>query len=328
MRYFAHIILLFTLLGVPIYADAAPLEICNETSYVMQFSIATRYSASTQSEGWDYVFPSSCIKSGEDIPTNAFTYIYARSDIRAYIGDGIVISGNEPFCMASPNEKFKIKGRENCRARGYDEIDFALAAGAVSFSEPSNYGEKRSLMAARQRLLDVLGYAPGPIDGYGGRRTRSATQSYLRTNKLSRNIEEAELIRRLHTSAIKTRNSRGLTLCNKIDNPIWAATGEPYGNGYRSAGWLHIEQNKCVRVIRAPLLERYYYIYAEAVTQNETPLIADAQVKKWGGDFALCTKPTRFVIDEQDNCTERGLDQHSFIRIDTGNQRGWTHNLK
>lgn len=330
MRYF-YLIAVFILgvLGVSANrADAAILEVCNETSYVMQFGIAARYSASTQSQGWEYALPGTCTKINDDAPPDSLTYIYARPDIRSYAGDGIVISGNEPFCIASPYKAFRIKGTENCQGQGYDEVDFAFVTGKVIFSESENYDHKRSLVAARQRLLDVLEYTPGPVDGYGGRRTRSATISYRRAHNLSSNITDDELIRHLHQSAVKSYKKRGLTLCNKTKNAVWSTTGEPYNNSYRSSGWLYIAKGECTKAISTPLTKRYYYVYAEAVADNATPILIDSKPKIWSGDFGLCTKPTRFVIDNQENCEARGFNHHRFIRIDTGNRHDWTYNLK
>jgi uncharacterized membrane protein len=41
----------------------------------------------------------------------------------------------------------------------------------------------------------------------------------------------------------------------------------------------------------------------------------------------MCTKSTRFVINNREDCQARGLDTAKFRRIDTGTARKWRVNL-
>jgi len=51
-------------------------------------------------------------------------------------------------------------------------------------SRPPQPAEDRAMVVEAQRLLTALGYAPGPIDGIAGRRTRAAVRAFQAANGL------------------------------------------------------------------------------------------------------------------------------------------------
>ena len=91
-----------------------------------------------------------------------------------------------------------------------------------------------------------------------------------------------------------------------------------------------IQNNKKPEIIKdaqikfnKSLLDRYYFVYAEAVDINGKPLLQAGKPLIWGGTFNLCTKPTRFTIDGRNECAEKGFDKTGFMKIDTGKEQKW-----
>ncbi|CAI8231221.1 MAG: Uncharacterised protein [Alphaproteobacteria bacterium] len=266
------------------------------------------------------------------MPDDAQAYVYAKSD-EAHAGEGLVFDGGEGFCVAAENRKFSIEGRRDCRRRGLIEADFAVVAGnsgrrLVEFTEKSNYGRRRARMAGLQRLLSDLQYEVGPIDGFGGERTREAEAAYKLRYGVKGNPKGEALLGKLIETVQNEAGERGLTLCNRTAHLIWAATAQLKNDRFQSRGWRRVPVDECTQVINESLSDRYYFYYAEAVGDDGRLVREAGRAKSWSGARALCTKPTRFAIDGEENCLARGFDRHDFIRIDTGAARRWTINLE
>ncbi|MCH1568946.1 MAG: DUF1036 domain-containing protein [Alphaproteobacteria bacterium] len=310
----------------------ADMRLCNETSYVLQVAASAQQGVASKTEGWVELLPGACALALTDMPDDAQAYVYAKSD-ESHAGEGLVFDGSERFCVASENRDFSIEGRRDCRRRGLIEADFAIVAGAsgrrlVNFTEKSDFGRRRARTAGTQRLLSDLQYDIGPIDGFGGQRTREAEAAYKLRYGVSGNPKGQALLKKLIQTVQSEAGERGLTLCNRTDFLIWAATAQLRNDRFQSRGWRRVAANECSQVLNESLSDRFYFYYAEAVNDDGRLVREAGRAKIWGGARELCTKPTRFAIEGEENCLARGYDTHGFKRIDTGAARRWTINLE
>jgi len=314
----------------------AKVRLCNETSHVLQVAAAYQQGVASKTEGWISVLPGECQNGLADLPDNAQVFTYAKSDA-AHAGEGLVFDGSERFCVGAdrPDDRagFTVEGRRDCRRRGYVEADFTPLASSsnrqtVTFTEKSDFGRRRALMAGIQRLLSDLQYDIGAVDGFGGARTRDAAAAYKLRYGIQNDPKGKALLAKLIKTVRDEASQRGLTLCNKTSHLVWAATGMLRADVFESRGWTRVPGTSCVQVFNQTLDDRYYFYYAEAMDEKGKSIVEAGRRKTWGGDQNLCTKPTRFVIRGDENCNQRGFDRHSFVQIDTGTARRWKVNLE
>ena len=324
---------LFALMAAAMFAPAkAAVRLCNETSYVLQASAAYQQGVASKTEGWINILPGDCEEALEDMPSDAQALVFAKSDA-AHAGQGLVFDGSERFCVGAENKSFTVEGRRECRRRGYGEADLTpVASGSarptVTFTEKNDYGRRRARTAGLQRMLSELRYDIGPVDGFGGERTREAEAAYKLRYGVNGNPKGRDLLNRLISTLRNEAKSRGLILCNKTEHLVWAATGQLSDDRFESRGWTRVPAAGCTQVINQNLDNRYYFFYAEAVTAQGDVVTEAGRRKIWGGEKPLCSKPTRFVIKGDENCVGRGFDRHLFEQIDTGSARRWTVNLE
>lgn len=316
---------------LPQRADAA-LRLCNETSYVLQAVAAYQQGVASKTEGWIIVLPGDCETALADLPDDAQAFVFAKSD-SAHAGGGLVFDGSERFCVGADLSRFTVEGRRDCRRRGYAEADLTPVAEGegrrtVTFTEKDDFGKRRARMAGTQRLLTDLQYEIGPIDGFGGERTREAEAAYKLRYSVKNNPTGRNLLKQLIRTVRVEASRRGLTLCNTSDHLVWAAIGLLNDDDFESRGWTRIPADSCRQAFNQPLEDRYYFYYAEAVDGDGRPLMQAGRRKAWGGDMQLCTKTTRFIIRGKNDCRTRGLDSRGFAQIDTGSARKWTVNLE
>ncbi len=308
------------------------IELCNETSYVIKVATALRIGAASQSKGWQKIIPGDCVPSKTLTNGKEQVFVYAQSD-DIYSGSVKRFEGNEQFCISFDSE-FDIDGRRDCRERGYVATDFTqidnrVKKPQVTFSDPLDFTPKRAKTAAAQRLLQELGYDIGQIDGLSGKRTINSLYDFQSKNghRKSTTISK-NLLNDLFDKVGVRSKARGLLLCNKTDDLIWAAIGRVQGDGFKTEGWLSIDPQECRRAIKEELTARYYFVYAEAVDSKGNPVIRAGRRQVWTGDFELCTKPTRFIIETRNDCAKRGLDKTGFMKIDTGAKTSWVKNFE
>ena len=266
----------------------------------------------------------------KNIPDGAGAFVHAVSHA-AHSADKLVFDGSERFCIGPRERRFTIEGRRECRKRGYVSANFApvdmdATRPTVTFTEDDNFG-RLAVMAGIQRLLGDIGYETGTIDGFGGVRTREAISAFKLRFQIRGNTSNAELLKKLLETADEQSEERGLILCNKTDYLVWAATGIVREDSFESRGWHRIDAKDCAQVINSNLDDKYYFYYAEAVTDTGRQAVRAGRPVLWQGDFTMCTKSTRFVINNREDCQARGLDTAKFRRIDTGTARKWRVNL-
>ena len=308
----------------------AKLRLCNETSYVLSVATAFQLGLASKTEGWQSVLPGACKTALENIPDGAGAFVHAVSH-PAHSADKLVFDGSERFCIGLRERRFTIEGRRECRKRGHVSANFApvemdATRPTVTFTEDDNFG-RLAVMAGIQRLLGDIGYETGTIDGFGGVRTREAISAFKLRYQIRGNPSNSDLLARLLDTAAEQSEERGLIMCNKTDYLVWAATGIVREDSFESRGWHRIDAKDCAQVINGNLDNKYYFYYAEAVTDTGRQAVRAGRPVLWQGDFAMCTKSTRFVINNREDCQARGLDAAKFRRIDTGTARKWRVNL-
>ena len=308
----------------------AKLRLCNETSYVLSVATAFQLGLASKTEGWQSVLPGACKTALKNIPDGAGAFVHAVSH-PAHSTDKLVFDGSERFCIGPRERRFTIEGRRECRKRGHVSANFApveidATRPTVTFTEDDNFG-RLAVMAGIQRLLGDIGYETGTIDGFGGVRTREAISAFKLRYQIRGNPSNSDLLARLLDTAAEQSEERGLIMCNKTDYLVWAATGTVREDSFESRGWHRIDAKDCAQVINGNLDDKYYFYYAEAVTDTGRQAVRAGRPVLWQGDFTMCTKSTRFVINNREDCQARGLDPAKFRRIDTGTARKWRVNL-
>ena len=323
-------------------SGAAAGDFCNETSYVLQMSVAHKSVAhksvtSRVVRGWYALLPGACFTPKEQTPKNSALFVHAYSDeAHSAPDDALVFDGDVLFC-ANPHEDFqftnKAQGGVFCHTKQASTavpLGFAPVAknGTVRFAEKQNFSRKRAIIAGVQRLLRDLGYDIGAIDGIGGGRTRAAINAYRGRENITSQIDNAALMRHLLKTLRRDAKKRGLHICNNTKTAVRVAIGQVVKAGFRSQGWFVVAAGACRPSLAQKLDDRYYFYYAEAIAPSLAQnLIAGDSVKTWRGRMPLCTKHTRFVLDTHEHCAARGLDETLFRKIDTKAAIHWQIDL-
>ncbi|NCG10565.1 MAG: DUF1036 domain-containing protein [Alphaproteobacteria bacterium] len=308
-------------------AAAETVKLCNYTSYVLEAATAVQDGNASQSKGWVRMFPGKCEAAPQAPSSGAELFVYARS-LKVHAGDVQNFTGAERFCIRN-DANFEINGRRECRMRGYVAADFSPAEysskkNQIFFSESYNFNRKQAQVAGAQRLLSDIGYEIGVIDGFAGRRTRDSLKDFQNKNDLKQSQTITQnLLAKLFEKAEETSKTRGLQLCNDTPHLVWSAIGFVSKDNFTTQGWLKIPSDECIRAINKSLLDRYYFVYAEAVDKQGKLLLQGGKPLIWGGTFNLCTKPTRFTIEGRNECAEKGFDKTGFMKIDTGKEQKW-----
>jgi uncharacterized membrane protein len=109
-----------------------------------------------------------------------------------------------------------------------------------------------------------------------------------------------------------------LRICNKTSELIGVAIGYRDSTDWQSEGWWRIPPDQCESVIESSLSARFYYLYAEHASQEDT----------WGGNIYMCSSSKDFQITGVKDCYARGYEKLGFFEVDTGDQSNWTVQFK
>jgi uncharacterized membrane protein len=101
----------------PIAEARADFKVCNRTAHTAVLAIGLQKRSNWVSEGWWRVKPQKCRTLVKGPLKARYYYLLA-------VHEGVdgFWEGFQQFCVSSKN--FSIKGRENCRKRGYERIGF------------------------------------------------------------------------------------------------------------------------------------------------------------------------------------------------------------
>jgi uncharacterized membrane protein len=182
-------------------------------------------------------------------------------------------------------------------------------------AEDSEYDDEQARLAGIQRLLVIAGYDAAPIDGVDGPKTQGALAAFLKNRGLTPDIVQASNFFTMMIDAVQSPSSTGLTWCNDTPHKIMAAVATDDGKAVISRGWYRIDPGKCLHpdITGSP---KQIFSFAEAVdAENRTIKLKDKPLN-WGGTTQLCTRESKFEVNEQGDCGTRGLGVSGFAAVD------------
>jgi uncharacterized membrane protein len=298
---------------------SADLKICNRMSYVIEAAIGIDDKAATATRGWFRIDPAACRVVLQGTLTADRILLNARA-LGVYGASPLPQNGSDTLCVASDN--FVIAAARQCRP-GQTPVPFtqinptrADDGNLVAYlAEDSEYDDDQARLAAIQRLLVIAGFDASPIDGVDGPKTQAALAAFLKSRGLTPDSVQSPNFFTTMVEAVQVPSSTGLTWCNDTPHKVMAAVATDDGKTVVSRGWYRIEPGKCLHpdVTGQP---RRIFSFAEAVdAENRTVRFKDKPLN-WGGDTPLCTRESKFEINEQGECGNRGLSATGFAAVD------------
>lgn len=306
----------FLFSSAPAYAD---LKLCNRMSYVVEVAIGIDDKAATATRGWFRIDPATCRVVAQGTLTADRILLNARA-LGVYGSSPVPQGGNDTLCIAPEN--FVIAAARQCRA-GQTPAPFTQIhptrtddGHLVAYlAEGSEYDDEQARLAAIQRLLVIAGYDAAPIDGVDGPKTQGALAAFLKSRGLAPEVVQSPKFFATMIDAVQSPSSTGLTWCNDTPHKIMAAVGTDDGKTVTSRGWYRIDPGKCLHpdVSGQP---RQIFSFAEAVDGENRALKFRDRPLNWGGATQLCTRESKFEINEQNDCGNRGLNVNGFAAVD------------
>ena len=304
-------------------AAAAParadLKLCNRMSYVVEAAIGIDDKSATATRGWFRIDPAACRVVAQGTLTADRILLNARA-LGVYGASPIPQNGGDTLCVASDN--FVIAAARQCRG-GQTPAPFTQITPTATedgnlvayLAEDSEYDDDQARLAGIQRLLVIAGYDAAPIDGVDGPKTQTALAAFLKSRGLTPDIVQAPNFFATMIDAVQSPSSVGLTWCNDTPHKIMAAVGADDGKSVISRGWYRIEPGKCLHpdVTGQP---RQIFSFAEAVDADNRAIRFRDKPLNWGGGTQLCTRESKFEINEQGDCGTRGLAATGFAAVD------------
>jgi uncharacterized membrane protein len=302
--------------AVPAHAD---LKLCNRMSYVIEAALGIDDKAATATRGWFRIDPAACRVVAQGTLTADRILLNARA-LGVYGSSPIPQNGGDTLCIAPDN--FVIAAARQCRA-GQTPAPFTQITPTTAddgnlvayLAEDSEYDDEQARLAGIQRLLVIAGYDAAPIDGVDGPKTQAALAAFLKNRGLTPDIVQSPNFFTTMIDAVQSPSSNGLTWCNDTPHKIMAAVGTDDGKTVISRGWYRIDPGKCLHpdVTGQP---KQIFSFAEAVdAENRTVKLKDRPLN-WGGATPLCTRESKFEINEQGDCGTRGQTVTGFAAVD------------
>jgi len=115
-RFFLTVLLGALLAGTSGPAKAS-FSVCNSTGYSALVSFGFFDGEEWSSQGWWRIDAKGCVELASDPLLGRYYYLYA---VHEEVGGSW--NGNRSFCVGS--DAFRIRGRSDCLARGYDRKGF------------------------------------------------------------------------------------------------------------------------------------------------------------------------------------------------------------
>jgi uncharacterized membrane protein len=306
----------FLFSSAPALAD---LKLCNRMSYVVEAAIGVDDKSATATRGWFRIDPATCKVVMQGKLTADRVLLNARA-LGVYGSSPIPQNGTDALCIAQDN--FVIAAARQCRA-GQTQAPFTQIAPTQSddgnlvayLAEDSEYDDEQARLAAIQRLLVIAGYDAAPIDGVDGPKTQAALAAFLKSRGLSADVVQSPNFFTTMIDAVQSPSTTGLTWCNDTPHKIMAAVATDDGKAVTSRGWYRIDPGKCLHpdVTGQP---RQIFSFAEAVDGENRAVRYRDKPLNWGGRKELCTRESKFEINEQGDCGTRGLAAIGFAPID------------
>jgi len=311
----------FSLAVVAIFTSPAlaDLKLCNRMSYVVEAALGLDDKGTTATSGWFRLDPAQCRVVLQGQLTAEHIYLHARA-LPVYGASPAPQSGSEQLCVATDN--FTIAAARQCRgaqvAAPFTEIkptqgeDGNLVA---YLAEDAAYDDEQARLAGIQRLLVIAGYDAAPIDGVDGPKTQGALGAFLKSQSLAADAVAGADFFTTMIARVQAPSATGLTWCNDTAHKVMAAIATDDGRTVVSRGWYHIDPGKCLHpdIFGQP---KRMYSFAEAVDSDGRAIKINGKPLNWGGTMMLCTRETKFEINDQGDCAARGLVASGFREVD------------
>ena len=300
----------------PAYAD---LKLCNRMSYVVEAAIGIDTKTATATRGWFRIDPAACRVVVQGTLAADHLLLNARA-LGVYGSSPVPQSGGDMLCTAPDN--FVIAAARQCRA-GQTPAPFTQISPTTAedgnlvayLAEDSEYDDEQARLAGIQRLLVIAGFDAAPIDGVDGPKTQAALAAFLKSRGLAPDLVPTANFFTMMVDAVQSPSATGLTWCNDTPHKVMAAIGTDDGKTVVSRGWYRVDPGKCLHpdISGQP---RQIFSFAEAVDgDNRTVKLRDRPLN-WGGARELCTRESKFEINEQSDCGTRGLAVTGFAAVD------------
>jgi len=297
----------------------ADLKLCNRMSYVVEAAIGIDDKASTATRGWFRLDPAQCRVVAQGTLSVDRLLLHARA-LGVYGASPVPQDGSDRLCIAQDN--FVIAAARQCRG-GQTQAPFTEIKPSTTedgnrvayLAEGAEYDDEQARLAGIQRLLVIAGYDAAPIDGVDGPKTQAALAAFLKSRGLAADIVQSQNLFDTMIKAVEAPLPMGLTWCNDTPHKIMAAVASDDGKTVTSRGWYRVDPGKCLHpdVSGQP---RQIYSFAEAVDSSNRALKLKDKPLNWGGNVTLCTRESKFEINDQGDCAARGLTPTGFAPVD------------
>jgi len=306
----------FVFSSAPAFAD---LKICNRMSYVVEAAIGIDDKAATATRGWFRIDPATCRVVVQGTLSADRILLNARA-LGIYGASPIPQNGSDMLCVAQDN--FVIAAARQCRS-GQTQAAFTQVTPTQGddgnliayLAEDSEYDDEQARLAGIQRLLVIIGYDVGAIDGVDGPKTQAALAAFLKSRGLSSDAASSPTFFKTMVDATQTPSASGLTWCNDTPHKVMAAIATDDGKSVTSRGWYRIDPGKCLHpdVSGQP---KQIFSFAEAIDADNRTIKLKDRPLNWGGEKQLCTRETKFETNEQTDCNARGFAAMGFGAVD------------
>jgi uncharacterized membrane protein len=298
---------------------AADLAICNHTSYVAEAALGIEQSGVKATRGWFQVEPGACRTVLRGDISADHLYLHARA-LPLY--GSVAMTGPDGVPLCAGTGDFLVTSAQACTGEAQITLPFAEVKPsrqgndlALHLAEKAEYSDEQAKLAAVQRLLELLGYDPGPIDGTTGTKTEAALAAFLDDRKLGPEAAESGLTTRM-LDALRTGEGTGLTWCNDTRYPVMAAFAREEKSGTLASGWWRIEPGRCLRPDQEDGRSAKLFSFGAAVDGHGAPAHKpDGTPLVWGGGTMLCTRADRFEIRDHADCKTRGFEETGFAPV-------------
>lgn len=322
------VIAALTVTSLSASAAHADLKICNRMSYVVEAAIGIDDKGATATRGWFRINPAQCRVVAQGNITADRLMLHARA-LPVYGATPIPQNGSDNLCIAPGN--FVIAAARECRSgqttAAFTEIKPSQSEDGNTYvsylAEGSEYDDEQARLAGIQRLLVIAGYDAAPIDGVDGPKTQGALAKFFRDRNLNPDIAQTPEVFETMIAAVQAPSPNGLTWCNDTPHQVMAAVGTDDGKTVITRGWYRIAPGTCLHPDIAGQPRRVFS-FAEAVNDDGRPIrIADKPLN-WSGTTMLCTRESKFELNEQGDCNSRGLNTSGFTTVDINPDSGKT----
>ncbi len=297
----------------------ADLKLCNRMSYVVEAAIGLDDKGTTATRGWFRIDPAQCRTVLQGSLTAEHIWLHARA-LAVYGASPVPQSGSDRLCIAPDN--FTIAAARLCRS-GQTPVPFTEIKPTQTddgnmtayLAEDSEYDDEQARLAGIQRLLVIAGYDAAPIDGVDGPKTQAALTAFLKSRNLGTETAQAADFFTTMIAKVQSPSDTSLTWCNDTSFKVMAAIAIDDGKTIVSRGWYGIEPGKCLHPDINGQPKRVFS-FAEAVGGDGKAIRKSDKALNWGGTTLLCTRDSKFEINEQGDCAARGLAATGFAALD------------